>query len=165
MRIAETDIRRIFQASLWLKGAHSLIEVLGGLALVFASHDLIVRFAIALTGAELMEDPRDLVANALRHAAEGLTTDTLSFAAWYLFSHGAIKLVLVVAVLANRVWAYPAFITALIGFILYQLYRMSFEVTFVLVAITVLDLVVLGLAWHEYGFVRRARQGRQDPQR
>jgi uncharacterized membrane protein len=43
----------------------------------------------------------------------------------------------------------------MIGFILYQVYRMSFEVTFVLLAITVLDLVVLFLAWHEYGFVRR----------
>ncbi len=31
------------QASLWLKGAHSLADVLGGLALAFLSHDLILR--------------------------------------------------------------------------------------------------------------------------
>ena len=60
--------------------------------------------------------------------------------------------------LRNRVWAYPAFIVAMIGFIFYQVYRMTFEVTFVLVAITLLDLIVLFLAWHEYGFVRRERQ-------
>jgi uncharacterized membrane protein len=144
MRIAETDIRRVFRASLWLKGAHSLVEVLGGLALALMSHDTVVGIATALTRAELMEDPRDLVANALRKAAEGFTTDAQSFAAWYLFSHGLIKLVLVAAVLANRVWAY-------------QVYRMSFEVSFVLVAITVLDAVVLALAWHEYGYVRRER--------
>lgn len=158
MRIAEADIRRVFQASLWLKGAHSLLEILGGLALAFLSHDLILRMATALTAGELLEDPRDLVANALRQAAEGFTIDAQTFAAWYLFSHGLIKLVLVVAVLTNRVWAYPAFIVAMIGFVFYQFYRMTFDVTFVLVAITVLDLVVLFLAWHEYGFVRRERQ-------
>jgi uncharacterized membrane protein len=162
MRIAEADIRRIFQASLWLKGAHSLLEVLGGLALAFVSHDLIVWLATALTRAELMEDPRDIVANTLRQAAEGFSTDAQSFAAWYLFSHGMIKLVLVAAVLANRVWAYPAFIAALIGFILYQFYRISLDVTFVLVAITALDIIVLALAWHEYSFVRRERLRQRD---
>lgn len=162
MRIAETDIRRVFQASLWLKGLHSLTEVVGGLALAFLSHDVIVRIASAMTRAELMEDPRDLVANTLRHATEGFTTDAQSFAAWYLFSHGLIKLVLVVAVLTNRIWAYPTFIVTMIGFILYQVYRMTFDVSFVLVAITVLDLIVLFLAWHEYGFLRRERQHSPD---
>lgn len=158
MHVPETDIRRVFQVSLWLKGAHSLLEVLGGLALAFLSHDLVVRLVTSLTAAELLEDPRDLVANAARQASEGFTTDVQTFAAWYLFSHGLIKLVLVTAVLTNRVWAYPAFIVALIGFIIYQVYRMTFEVTVVLVAITLLDLIVLFLAWHEYGFVRRERR-------
>lgn len=158
MQISEANLRHIFQASLWLKGAHSLVEVLGGLALAFLSHDVILRIAFALTQAELIEDPRDLIATTLRHAAEGFTSDAQTFAAWYLFSHGLIKLVLVVAVLANRVWAYPAFISALIGFILYQIYRLSFGFSFTLLGITVLDLVVLALAWHEYGFTRRKRQ-------
>lgn len=158
MHVPETDIRRVFQVSLWLKGAHSLLEVLGGLALAFLSHHLVVRMVTALTAAELLEDPRDLVANAARQAAEGFTTDAQTFAAWYLFSHGLIKLVLVAAVLTKQVWAYPAFIAAMIGFIIYQVYRMTFDVTFVLVAITLLDLIVLFLAWHEYGFVRRERQ-------
>lgn len=162
MRIAEHDIRRVFRVSLWLKGLHSLAEVFGGLALVFLSHELIVKFATALTHAELMEDPRDLVANTLRKAAEGFTADAQSFAAWYLFSHGLIKLVLVVAVLTNRVWAYPAFIAAMIGFIAYQVYRMTFDITFVLVTITMLDLIVLVLAWHEYRFIRRSKVLQQE---
>jgi uncharacterized membrane protein len=90
------------------------------------------------------------------------TTDSQTFAAWYLFSHGVIKLVLVVAVLTNQVWAYPAFIVAMIGFILYQVYRMTFDVTFIMVAITVLDLIVLFLAWHEYSLLRRQRQHSSD---
>ncbi|MGR3381480.1 DUF2127 domain-containing protein [Roseovarius indicus] len=53
-----------------------------------------------------MEDPGDLVAGALRRGTEGFGSDAQSFVAWYLFGHGAIKLALVVAVLANRSWAY-----------------------------------------------------------
>ncbi len=52
MRITEVGIRRVFRVSLWLKGLHSLVEVLGGLALVFLSHEVIVRIATALTRAE-----------------------------------------------------------------------------------------------------------------
>jgi uncharacterized membrane protein len=162
MLIPESVIRQVFRASLWLKGAHSLIEVLGGLALALLSHEATLRIAIVLTRAELMEDPRDLVANALRHAAEGFTGDVQSFVAWYLVSHGAIKLVLVAGVLANRIWAYPAFMAAMAGFILYQLYRMSFGDTVFLVALTLLDLVVLFLAWHEYRLLSHDRRRRPD---
>ena len=154
----EDTLRGLFRASLFLKGAHSLIEVMAGLLLYALPHEAITAFVRRLTWAELMEDPGDLVANALRHAAEGFGGDTQSFAAWYLFSHGAIKLSLVVAVLANRAWAYPAFIAATIGFVLYQLYLMRLGLTLPLVLITLIDLVVLGLAIHEYRY-RHHRPG------
>ena len=158
MRIPEADLRRAFHVGLWLKAAHSLLEVLSGLALVFVTHERIIGMAMALTRAELLEDPQDLMANTLRQAAEGFTTEAQSFAAWYLVSHGAIKLALVAGVLANRIWAYPAFIAMLIGFILYQLYRIGAQFSVFLVALTILDLVVLVLAVHEYRFVRRDRR-------
>ena len=50
----------------------------------------------------------------------------------------------------------------MIGFILYQVYRMTFDVTPVLGVITVLDLIVLFLAWHEYGLVGRELKCRLD---
>lgn len=110
-----------------------------------------------LTWAELMEDPGDLLANALRHAAEGFGADAQSFAAWYLFGHGAVKLALVIGVLANRSWAYPAFIAAMIGFVAYQVHLMRLDLSAPLVLITLLDLLVLALAVHEYRFRRRER--------
>lgn len=159
MRVSEGAIRRLFRVGLWLKAAHSLVEIFAGLALAFMAHDRITALAWALTQDELLEDPHDLVADALRHAAEGMSADVQGFAAWYLFTHGAIKLALVAGVLANRLWAYPAFIAALCGFILYQVYRMvSLQVTFALIALTVIDIVVLVLSTHDYRLVRRDRQ-------
>lgn len=107
MRVSEGAIRRLFRVGLSLKAAHSLVEIFAGLALAFIAHDRITALAWALTQDELLEDPHDLVADALRHAAEGMSADVQGFAAWYLFTHGAIKLARVAGVLANRLWAYP----------------------------------------------------------
>lgn len=153
----ENALRRLFRASLWLKGAHSLIEVIGGGLLHALPHEAITVLVRRLIWAELMEDPGDLVANALSHAVEGFGADAQSFAAWYLFSPGAIKLAPVIAVLANRSWAYPTFIMAMIGFVAYQMHLMRLDLSLPLVLITVIDLIVLALAVHEYRFARRER--------
>lgn len=157
IRPGEETLRRLFQASLWLKWAYSLTEVAGGLLLYILPHDAITALVRRLTWAELMEDPGDLIAGKLRQAAEGFGADAQSFAAWYLFSHGAIKLALVIAVLANRSWAYPTFIAAMIGFVGYQLHLMRLDLSVPLVLITLIDLIVLALAIHECRFRRRVR--------
>ncbi|MFN7176376.1 MAG: DUF2127 domain-containing protein [Thermaurantiacus sp.] len=161
--LREDTLRRLFQASLWLKAAHSLIEVAGGLLLYVLPHEAITALVRRLTSAELMEDPGDLVAGALRQAAEGFGADAQSFAAWYLFSHGAIKLVLVIAVLANRTWAYPAFIAAMIGFVGYQVHLMRLDLSVPLLLVTFVDLLVLALAVHEYRFRQSERLRDRNP--
>lgn len=150
--ISENSVRKVFRLSLWLKGAHSLIEVIGGILLYLIPLRAITGLVTRLTWAELMEDPQDFVANSLRQAAAAFGADAQAFAAWYLFTHGLIKLVLVLAILANRKWAFPLFIAGMIGFIAYQVYLMALHVSIPLVAITILDVVVLALAIHESRF-------------
>jgi uncharacterized membrane protein len=58
--------------------------------------------ARALTQHELSEDPHDFLAAHLLHAAGGLTGSALRFGAAYLLSHGLVKIVLVAAVLRNK---------------------------------------------------------------
>ena len=99
MIIREKTIGEIFRISLWLKGAHSLLEILGGLALLLVSHTAILHFVGWITHGELLHDPQDLLARNLEQWATGFSSGSQSFAAWYLLSHGAIKLVLVAAVL------------------------------------------------------------------
>jgi uncharacterized membrane protein len=157
MQISETSIHRLFRWILWLKLANSLLEIVAGVLLGILTNDAIVRFARMATASELIEDPHDHVANMLRAAVATFSTASQSFATWYLVSHGLLKLLMVMGVLANRTWAYPGFFVALIGFIIYQLYKLSHQVTFGMSAITGLDVVVLCLAWHEYRLIRVAR--------
>ncbi len=71
-----------------------------------------------------------------------------------------IKLAVVVALLLNQLWAYPASMVVLGLFVVYQVYRYTFAPSIGLILLTAFDLVVLWLIWHEYGQVRAARAGR-----
>ena len=68
--------------------------------------------------------------------------------------HGAVKIVLVIALLLNKLWAYPWMITVLLIFIGYQLYRIALS-SAALVVLTAFDVLIVTLTWLEY---RRQRK-------
>jgi uncharacterized membrane protein len=112
-----------------------------------------------LTQDELSEDPHDFIASHLLHTANGLTGSAMIFGAVYLLLHGVVKVVLVIALLLNKLWAYPYMIIVLLIFIGYQLYRIALQPNAGLVALTIFDVVIVALTWREY---RRQRQIRTD---
>jgi uncharacterized membrane protein len=57
--------------------------------------------------------------------------------------------------LKNKLSAYPASLIALGLFVLYQLYRFSYTHAAGLIVLTVFDLLVMSLIWHEYRLVGR----------
>jgi uncharacterized membrane protein len=151
----ERRVHQIFEISILLKGAHALIECIGGLVLAFVSTSAITNLVNALTQEQLIEDPNDFVATHLLDLAQNLTVSTQRFYAFYLLSHGIIKLLLVAGLLRNKLWAYPASLVVLGLFIVYQLYRFSYTHGVGLIVLTVFDVIVMGLIWHEYQMVRR----------
>ncbi|MGV8838965.1 MAG: DUF2127 domain-containing protein [Bauldia sp.] len=153
--ITERRVHQIFEVTVVLKGAHALVECLGGLFLALIGTDSIVRLVAWATQQEIAEDPNDFVASHLLAWSQSFSISTKQFFAFYLLSHGVIKLVLVVGLLRNQVWAYPASLVVLGLFILYQVYRFTLTGSPFLVALTMLDLVVLALVWHEYTLIRR----------
>jgi uncharacterized membrane protein len=66
--------------------------------------------------------------------------------------------VLVLALLRNKLWAYPWMIAFLVAFICYQLYRIALDVTLGLTALTIFDAIIVWLTWREYHKQRTARQ-------
>jgi uncharacterized membrane protein len=151
----EHRIRQIFQISVLLKGAHAAIECIGGMALALISTTTIVNWVSALTQDELIEDPNDFLATHLLAWAQGFSVETRHFYAFYLLSHGLVKLLLVVGLLRNKLWSYPASLAILGLFIIYQLYRFSYTHGTGLILLTVFDVLVMGLVWHEYNLIRR----------
>lgn len=151
----EHRIHQVFKLSLLLKGAHALIECLGGIALALVSTETIVSLVGTLTQEELLEDPKDFLAGHLVEFAAQFSVSSQHFYAFYLLSHGLVKLVLVIGLLRNRMWAYPVSLIVMSLFIVYQLYRYSYTHSTALIALSIFDVVVIGLIWHEYRLVRR----------
>jgi uncharacterized membrane protein len=151
----ERRIHQLFEVSVLLKGAHAAAECLGGLALAFTSNQWIRDFVAQATQTELTEDKKDFVANHVAAWAQGFSIESQHFYAWYLLSHGLVKLALVAGLLLRKLWAYPTTIVVLGLFIAYQLYRYSETHGSGLLFLTALDVIVVGLTWHEYYLMRR----------
>ena len=84
------------------------------------------------------------------HTANGLTGPAVLFGAVYLLAHGLVKVVLVVALVLNKLWAYPWMIVVLLLFITYQLYRIVLNPTAGLIGLTIFDIAIVALTWREY---------------
>jgi uncharacterized membrane protein len=151
----EKRVHQIFVASVLFKGAHALIEIAGGLALYLISTATIVATINRLSNDELLEDRHDWIANHLLRFAQGFSVAEHNFYAFYLLSHGLVKSVLVIGLLREKLWAYPASFVVFGLFIAYQLYRYSWTHDFALILLSIFDLFVIALAVHEYRLLRR----------
>ncbi len=151
----ERRIHQIFEVSVTLKGLHALIEVIGGLALYLTSTATIIGWINRFSQGELTEDPKDWVANHAMRFGESFSVEQHHFYAFYLLSHGLIKGALVVGLLREKLWAYPASFVVFGAFIAYQLYRYSFTHDFGLILLSIFDAFVILLAAHEYRLLRR----------
>jgi uncharacterized membrane protein len=148
---------RAFAVGIILKGLDGILEVVGGVLLLVVSPTTIDNLSRALTQHELSEDPHDFLATHLLHAAGSLTGSSLEFGAAYLLLHGVVKIVLVTALLRDKIWAYPWMLAFLIVFIVYQIYRMTFAFSIGLFLLTVFDIVVVWLTYREYRKQRASR--------
>jgi len=96
-----------FKIGLVLKGLDGILEVIGGILLLFLSPDAIQHLVRMLTAHELSEDPHDLIARYLLHTTAHLSHGTTLFGAIYLLSHGIAKIVLVALVLKDSCGPIP----------------------------------------------------------
>lgn len=141
---------RSFQAGITLKGIDGLLEVIGALLFLTATPTRINSLIDFVTFHVLSRNPNAFLASHLLHASQAITAHAHYFIFFYLLSHGLAKVVLVVALWCNRMWAYPALIVLLAAFIVYQLYRMTFAPSIFLAGLTVFDAIVMLLTWAEY---------------
>ncbi|MFL6759578.1 DUF2127 domain-containing protein [Sphingomonas sp.] len=137
----EKSIHRVFVVSVAAKGAHALVEIAGGLALYVFSAAAIARWLDEIDRGGWLE----------RH----FPLSEQHFYAFYLLSHGLVKCVIVVGLLREKIWAYPASFAVFGAFIAYQLYRYSYTHDIGLIVLSIFDLFVIALAVHEYRLLRK----------
>ena len=147
-----------FEIGVILKGLNGLLELIAGFLLLAFPPSAIQKFIAGLTQNELNEDPRDFIASHLRAAVRPLTANTQLFAAIYLLAHGVIKALLVYGLLRDELWAFPTAIVVFGAFGAYQIYRYAIHPSDWLIALTILDVIVIALAWAEWRRVKKDRR-------
>ena len=137
----EKRIHQIFVITVALKGLHGIVEIIGGIALAVFSTDAILRLLYHL-------DKHQLVT---RH----FSTGEHHYYVWFFLSHGALNLALAIGLLLEKLWAYPAAMVVLALFIVLQMHRFTHVHDPGLVLFSILDVIVIGLAVHEYRLLRK----------
>jgi uncharacterized membrane protein len=152
-------IHIFFEFGIFAKGFNAAIEIIAGFFLLFISQNRLIKWAVSLTYEELSEDPRDFVANYLLKSAENLSIGGKEFGAFYLLSHGIVKIFLVISLLQKKSWAYPAAMVIFALFIVYQLYRFTYNHSPIMIALSAFDLLVIVATWFEYKNIQRSGAG------
>ena len=138
-------LHQLFIVSIILKGLHAAIELVGGIALYLFSTNKIAGW---LWEAGQSNDWIERFANSF-------STKEHHIYAFYLVSHGDVNAAIVVGLLLRKRWSYHATFVVLTLFIAYQAYRYSYTHDIGLIVITMIDLIVMALAWNEYRVFNR----------
>ncbi len=154
---AEKNIHLVFEISLIFKAIFASLEILAGVMVYFISPSVLSRFLISLTESDIFDTKPDALVMYLTRTAESISIGSTHFAAFYLLSHGAVKLFLIIGLLRKKLWFYPASMFVFGIFIVYQLHRFSYTHSSWLLVLTVLDILVIWLTWHEYNFLKRMK--------
>lgn len=133
----EKNIHRIFAIGLVLKGINAFLGMIGSLFfLITGSLTSLLQFVIQT------EIPY-------------FSAYAQLFISFYLFIHSVIKIVLIVGLLKNKLWAYQAGLIIFSLFAVYQIVSILISFSFFMTVITIIDLIVIWLTWHEYKIVKK----------
>jgi len=152
---AKSTFDKVFEGGLLIKGLDGFFELLGGLLLFVFTPDQIHRFAVLLTHTELLEDPHNKASHLLLQSTQHFSNGSRIFLIFYLLLHAAIKLIAVIGILKNQLWAYPFSLISLGALTLYQVYSIFLiKVSFGMIGLTIFDVFILWMITVEYKKVK-----------
>jgi len=139
-----------FLWGVFAKAVDGLIEVVGGIVLLWLPPEQFAALVRGVTAGEVDEDPHDLIANLLLRGIAHLYVATTAFVSAYLLLHGLVKLAIVAALAWGSLRIYPWAIAALCAFLAFQLYEMLVHPTLGVAVLTLLDALIIWLTWREW---------------
>ena len=143
-------LKSTFRTGITLKGIDGVLETVGAVLFWLVPQSKMNTIVGILSQHELSHDPHDFIAIHLLRVTEKLLSGNKLFASLYLLSHGLTKVILVVALWMNALWAYPLTIVVFAAFSVYQMYRYSFTHSIVLLVLTIFDVAIIYLTWMEW---------------
>ena len=147
---------KVFQFSIYVKAIFGLIESITGLILLIAGSRSMTRAVQWVFGNELLEDPHDAMGNFFMNLANNLSLRMHMFVALYMIVHGIAHIMIVLALLYRKRWAYGIAGIMLSLFVLYQIYQIIHQIihantfSILLTILTIIDVIIISLLRIEY---------------
>jgi len=108
VRGLEKYLHLAFEVSLVLKAVFAVGEILAGIGAYFLTQQFLFKLVERITRQELLEDPRDFIANYLFQSAQNFSVSARKFTAVYLLTHGVVKLWLIIGLLRRKLGYYQS---------------------------------------------------------
>jgi uncharacterized membrane protein len=143
-------LKSTFRTGITLKGIDGVLETVGAVLFWLVPQSKMNTIVGILSQHELSHDPHDFIAIHLLRVTEKLLSGNKLFASLYLLSHGLTKVILVVALWMNALWAYPLTIVLLAVFSVYQMYRFTHTHSIAMLLLTIFDGAIIYLTWMEW---------------
>ncbi len=153
----EKTIYELFKLSIWIKILGSLGEMVGGFASAFIPSAFVLHAALYFSQGTT-DDADDFIAHELIRVAHSFSTSNHLLIGVYFFMRGLVQLLLAIALLRNKIWAYPLLLLVLFFLVVTQIYAIYFSHSIITVGITIIDIVTIYLVGHEYAIVRKIRK-------
>lgn len=150
--LQEKVIDRVFKLTIFLKGINGILELASGLFLLFAPKTVLSAIFTALVKQELIEDPNDFLVNFASAVLQNMSPTTKFLSIVYLLFHGTINIFLVIGLLRRKFWAYPIAMIFLMLIVFYQTYHLAHLYSWGLCFLTLFDVFIIILIWHEYRY-------------
>lgn len=148
----------LFVISLIIKGLSGIAEIIVGMFLGSFTLPQIQQTIDFLTEGALNKNPNDVFANFLQKISMQLSWDTQTFATIYLLGHGLVKVLLVTALLRQKLWAYPIAMIVFGLFMLYQVYVYFLNHSIWMVYLTLFDILLIYLTYVEYRVLKSMKK-------
>lgn len=146
----ERNLHEFFEIGVVLKAIDSSVELITGSLLLLLSPAAVQSAITAITGDELTEVPRDFLWKIVVQTFQGFAAYPQTFWAILLLAHGIVKMFLVIGLLKNKIWAFPAAAAVFTLFAATELVQIAIRPSIFLGLVAAFDIALIALILHEY---------------
>jgi uncharacterized membrane protein len=149
-------IKSLFDVMALLKGAYGVLEIIGSFLVLLLTKSALTRFVLFLVSGEIIEDPKDFIANHLIILAQKFSINIKIFLFAYLLINGIVKVALVYSLLKEKIWVYPLSIALFMLLFAYEIVRYYISSSAWYLALILFDIFFISLIIYRYSELKKA---------
>jgi uncharacterized membrane protein len=144
---------KIVRLVIYFKGAIGVLQALAGVILLIIGPNRISAMVENSLEKEV-ENPNAWIHSILLKLAETSSVNIHIFIALFMIVHGLVFISAVFALIHKRMWAFPTAGFLLLLFIIYEVYHLSRDFSFIMMILVFIDVMIVGLIALEYKRLR-----------